>query len=37
VGLGIIAGLIGLVGETVLENANRRAQEREEKKNENMT
>ncbi len=32
VGLGIIAGLIGLVGETILEDANRRAKEREEKR-----
>ncbi len=31
VGLGIIAGLIGLVGETVIEDANRRAKEREKK------
>lgn len=29
VGLGIIAGLIGLVGETVIEDANRRAAEKE--------
>jgi len=28
VGLGIIAGLIGLVGEAVIEDANRRAEER---------